>query len=73
MAAFYRDLSRAEGMSVSPVKEHSHSPVNLIYLNGSGWDYDRLLCGIPGCNWEYEFDFSTEPDEPQEPNWLFKG
>ena len=48
-----------ENMYVCP----KHPDNNLLAMYGCGWDYDRFICPVRGCDFEYELETTTYPDE----------
>jgi len=35
----------------------------MILMYGSGWDYDKWLCGTYGCDFEIELETSSYPED----------
>lgn len=35
----------------------------LCMMYGNGWDYDRLICAVYGCEYEVELETTTEAPE----------
>jgi len=40
--------------------EHKH---DMLIMYGCGWDYDRWLCPIRGCEYEIELETTTYPED----------
>lgn len=39
----------------------------MLMMYGAGWDYDRWICGTPGCDFEIELDITTHVDDNGNP------
>lgn len=35
---------------------------SMLMMYGCGWDYDRLICGSPKCDYEFEFETTSYPN-----------
>lgn len=35
----------------------------MLMMYGCGWDYDRLICGNRNCDYEYEFETTSYPND----------
>ena len=35
----------------------------MLMMYGCGWDYDRWVCGVRGCECEVELETSTLPED----------
>jgi ribosomal protein S27AE len=35
----------------------------MLQMFGCGWDYDRLICGDRDCDYEIEFETTTNIDD----------
>jgi len=54
---------------MSKLSEAPKCPVHkmpMLIMYGMGWDYDRFVCGIRGCDEEIEMDETTCPEDFKE-------